>query len=1093
MLSFEKLDISSWLGRIGMSQFTDTFVDNGIDFDLLPELTSQDLHEIGVSRLVDRKVILREIRLLTVDKARNSVQRRLLSVLFCDMVGSTERSRAIDPEEFRSEMKLYQDAVVSAVNRHGGFVVRFLGDGVLAYFGWPHADEDQASQAVRAGLEAIRIVGELKFETEVSAQCRIGIATGRVVVGGQRDLDSAFGETPNLAARLQSLADIDQIVIDSATRRAIGSRFIIDNLEDAVLKGFEQPVSVCAVIKERAFLDRFESRGGGGSIFVGRSEQLDLMREAWARAQSGQGSVIFLRGDPGIGKSRLVKQFCEAHILESTMIQQYQCSSHHCNSAFYPVIQQVAQDAGIDILRDNDADIVEKIKGVFHPDTVRNTQSVALISKLFSVSTENTCNSFKLTARERRAATVRALMDNALYRAGGGALIYIVEDAHWLDPSSRLLLEYLIEKTEANSLLLLITSRKACDLKRGDSANVVEILLPRLSENNIEQLTRGVDPAGQLSEDYIADIVRRADGVPLFAEEIARTALEFDSTGEAFELPESVEASLAARLDNLGDAKSVIQIASVIGRNFELPQLQALASMDDSALLAAMAAAIAAGLVEELQSTSGRVFRFFHALVQDVAYHGLLNDQRKGYHKRLALDVFDESVRQREPELVALHLTRSGETTLAIDYWRRAANQSAATSANAEAIAHFQQGLRLVSQLPSGEHRDELELGLLVGMAMPLIVEKGYTSRDLERCINDALSISKRVGYSPDIYSLLFSQWGFKLTVGMMKDACRIAYQFSDLAEQQNDEIAKYARYRMLGATHMCLGELDRAKSELNILIDNYEPERHRELQAVYGVDLRVAGHCFLSEVLWLLGHVEEASVSAANALSEAREMEHLHSHAISLHFCALVAFLNRDRALVLEYVGEMMAIANENPIGAWPTLGGAMAAWATMNDDNFEEKLAELVDGVAAARKHGVAMFIPFFYCRIAEELLSAGRLAEARQYLSDVEALIKTTEETVYRGELLQLQAQLCCLENNSDSAEKLFCDGLAQARSQGARSVELRIANSYVSYLLKQGKEVKAREILEPVLSCFNSAANNPDLSTGRTLLDQLARVS
>ena len=562
--------------------------------------------------------------------------------------------------------------------------------------------------------------------------------------------------------------------------------------------------------------------------------------------------------------------------------------------------------------------------------------------------------------------------------------------------------------------------------------------------------------------------------------------MEFGSRGEAFELPESVEASLAARLDLLGDAKLAIQVASVIGREFKLPQLQALAATEDSSVLAAMGTAIASGLVQEVRTMSDRAFRFSHALVQDVAYNGLLKQQRRSFHKRLAIDVMDESNRQREPELVALHLTCAEEFTLAINYWHQAANKSTAASANTEAISHFQQGLRLISKLPEGEARDEMEFSLLVGMGVPLIVEKGYTSDELERCISDALHIGKRVKYTPDIYSLLFSQWGYKLTVGMIEDSRHIACEFSKLAEEQNDEVAKYARYRMLGATHMCLGELDSAKRELNILVDDYVPEQHAKLKSVYGIDLRIAGRCFLSEVLWLVGEIDKAQASAEQALVEAREMQHLHSHAFSLHFCALIAFLNRDRELVLLHTAELMDLAHEHAIGAWPTVGGAMQAWARLNEDNSGEMINAIKDGVSAAQNLGVAMFMPFYYCRIAEELLHIGQLKQAAQHLQKTEDLIARTAETVFKGELLQLKAQLCLREGDNEGALALFEEGLSHASNMGTNSVALRVANSYADYLLKQGEAEKAEEVLLPVLSAFKQTLCSSDLRRGRDLL-------
>ncbi len=1078
-----KPDIAAWLAEIGMSQFSDVFISNGIDFDLLPELTSQDLSEVGVLRLVDRKTILKEIRLLTLEKARNSVQRRVLSVFFCDMVGSTARSTEIDPEEFRDEMKLYQDAVVASVNRHGGFVARFLGDGVLAYFGWPHADEDQASQAVRAALDTIHRVGELKG---FPAQCRIGIATGRVVVGGQQDLDSAFGETPNLAARLQSLADTDQIVIESTTKRAIGNRFLVDYLQKTQLKGFEQPVSVWSVVKERKYIDRFESRGGSGSAFVGRNEELNMMSSAWAKTQAGRGQAILLRGDPGIGKSRLVNQFCETQIPEGTEILRYQCSSHHINSAFYPVIQQFEQVTEIDATRDTEAQKLEKMKERLHPSIAQDSQAVELVATLLSITDADTSTASELNALERRKLTIEILIQNAQLRAGGNPVVFVIEDTHWIDPSSKQLLEYIIENIELAPILILITSRHANNLNLADSSILKELLLPHLSEDSIEKLTRAIDPTSLLSTADVQNIVRRADGVPLFAEEIALAAMEFGSRGEAFELPESVEASLAARLDLLGDAKLAIQVASVIGREFKLPQLQALATTEDSTVLAAMGTAIASGLVQEVRTLSDRAFRFSHALVQDVAYNGLLKQQRRGLHRRLAIDVMDESNRQREPELVALHLTCAEEFSLAIDYWRLAANKSTAASANAEAISQFQQGLRLISKLPEGEIRDETEFGLLVGMGVPLIVEKGYTSDELERCISDALHIGKRVKYTPDIYSLLFNQWGYKLTVGMIEDARHIACEFSKLAEEQNDEVAKYARYRMLGATHMCLGELDSAKRELTILVDDYVPEQHAKLKSVYGIDLRIAGRCFLSEVLWLMGDIDEAQASATQALVEARKIQHLHSHAFSLHFCALIAFLARDRELVLQHTAELMELAREHAIGAWPTVGRSMQAWARLNDKNSGDMINAIEDGVSAAQNLGVAMFMPFFYCRIAEELLHLGQLEQAAQHLQKIEDLIARTAESIFKGEFLQLKAQLRLREGDNKGAVALFEEGLSHASTMGANSVVLRVANSYANFLLKQGEPKKAQEILLPAIGAFKQTLCTSDLRRGRELL-------
>lgn len=1077
--------ISAWLVDIGMAQFAPSFAKNGVDQDLLQELTDNDLKELGIARLADRKRISREIHLLTVEKAERSAQRRLLSVFFCDMVDSTARSNAVDPEQYRSEMKLYQDTVINAVNLHSGFVARLTGDGVLAYFGWPHANEDQASQAVRAGFEAIRSLTTLHAEEGLSINSRVGIATGRVVVGGQQDLDSAFGMTPNLAARLQALAGVDQIVIDSATHRAIGNRFETAFLQRASLKGFDQAEDAWAVHREREYIERFESRGGARSVFVGREDELEVLENAWGRTRSGSGSAVLLRGDPGIGKSRLVDHFCQHYLPAETPILQFHCSPYHLNSAFYPVIQQLGKISGIDQGNDTDSEKLEKLSRVLHPEIVRDPQAVSLIAGLISVGGLNESSIASLTPQARRDRTIEILVKQALLRADGGAVVFVLEDIHWVDPSTRQLLDFINAKICDTPLLILVTSRPGRHLQRAVAEFSTELDLDRIDEESIGRLARSIDIKGVLSPHDIVNIVKRVDGVPLFAEEITLAAIEQGAHGENLRLPESLEASLAARLDNLGDAKLLIQIASVIGREFGLGLCCALARSSESVLLEAIASAIGAGLLQEAQARGGRVFRFTHALVQDVAYNGLLMIQRCELHRRLATTVLDDAVRYQQPELIADHLTRAGETAMSVEYWKRAGNRAAAASANAEAIAHFRQGLGLITELSPGEERDGLEFALRVGMAVPLIVESGYTSDDVKNCIDCALEVSKRIKHTPDMYSLLYSKWGFQLTAGLMEESRYAAHQFAQLAEQQDDDLARYASNRMLGASHMCLGELELAREELNRLVVDYTPHNHASLASVYGVNLRVAGRCFLSEVLWLMGAVEESKQSVVAALAEAREIDHLQSHAISLHFCGLVFFLLRDREAVRVYASEMLALAEQNSVGAWPTLARAMLAWTGLTDEFSESGLAEFVSGVEAATGLGVSMFIPFFYCRIAEVLLSDSRLDQSREYLDKAENLMKRTGESVFGGEMLQLRAQLKLREHDKDAAERLFREGLYHARSQQARSVELRAAIGYSRFLLPTRPD-EARNMLVAILEQFDRGAKSADLEEAREIL-------
>ena len=1081
--------IKDWLLQIGMLRYHRNFLDHGIDFEELIKLTSDDLKEIGVKRLADRKMLLREIEFLSAKDLRSSPQRRLLSVFFCDLIGSTALSTQLDPEELRRLLKQYRDTVVTAVTRFGGHVAQFMGDGVLAYFGWPHADEDQAAQAVRAGLKAIAEVKEITFESGTCAQCRIGIATGRVVVGGQAGFDSAFGKTPNLAARLQSIAEEDQIVIDSTTRYAIGKTFDTVCLHSPNLKGFDGPVEIWAVTAERECVDRFESRSALVSDFIGRIEEMASIEQIWRQAQSGQGQTVIIYGEAGIGKSRLVKEFCDTIPADSAEILQYQCLPHHSNSAFYPIIRRLEEAAQIDPRRDTSSEKMQKIIQVFEPSIAEDSGAMAIIGRMLSIPVDEIGATVDLSPQAQRKKTIEILIENAMQKTRVQPLVLVIEDAHWIDASSKHLLDSFLSHTPNAPILILVASRYTDKLKFDSEAMVQEIVIKRLSNGELAALAKSVDQCRQLSSNDVENIALLADGIPLYAEEIAYSAIEHGFHGDDFKLPETIEASLTARLDSLSEAKGTIQIASAFGREFKLSQIEALIDEPWEFLDSALRAALASGLLQEEALPNDRMFRFKHALIQDVAYSGMLRQQRQQLHKRIATDVLDESIKSRQPEVVAHHLTCAGLLDEAVTYWKKAGARASAASANAEAIAHYTKGLELIRTLPANEVRMALEFSLQVGLAAPLIADKGYTSAELQRCISEAMLLSKKVKYTPEIYSLLYSQWSFLLTSGSMADSLRVAMEFSDLAESKEDNVAQYARYRMLGASHMCLGQLELAREELSKLIDSYRPDQHQKLASVYGVDLRVAGHCFLSEVLWLMGFVDQARENAAAAYRAAKKLRHLNSYAISLHFCGVVNFLYRDADAVRRYMQEMMALAEKQAIGAWPTLGSAMLGWSNLTEDNFDEAYEALCNGIRAAKNLGVAMFIPIFTCRIAEILMARGRLEETEQYLQDVEALIGRTGEEAYKGEVLRLFGEYKWREGHDDDAERQFEKAIMLSRSQKARSVELRAATSYAKFLTGKGDVQGALAVLNPVTEWFVEGETFSDLQTARAMIAEL----
>lgn len=1081
MSSPNQSEISDWLTSIGLPEFVDAFTENGVDMSLLPELSSADLIELGVSRLVDRKRIIKEIGQLSVEKAQATLERRIISVFFCDMVGSTARSTQVDPEELRYELKLYQDTVVLAVNEFGGFVPSFAGDGVMAYFGWPHASEDQATMAVRAALDSIRRVKELEFFDGFSPQCRVGIATGRVVVGGQDDVNSAFGETPNLAARLQGLAEIDQIVIDTSTQKSLARGFQTELLTQADLKGFDQLVSAWKVTGENSQAQNLEAASSDRSKFVGRDAEMAQLNAQWHAAQQSNGGAILLRGEPGIGKSRLTQHFLQNSLADDVQMVRYQCSSRHLNSAFFPVIKYFEGALGIDVDADSNEEKLTKLSQSADALVKDNAQALSLFANLLGVEQGEDSAISTLSAAERRAATIKLLIDYILSKAEQGPVVFFVEDAHWIDPSTQQVIESVIAQSAEQPLLTLITSRLTSRLNLNEELTYQNILLSDLGSEHIEQLVRETDQANVLSEAEIVTIVDRAEGVPLFAEEITTAAIEQESRGEQIAIPESIEASIAARLDHLGNAKTIVQIASVIGREFKLGQLEPLAKLPENSVLGAMAIAIASGLNKEVQVLGDRAFRFMHALIQDVAYNGLLKSQRREFHKAFADLLSQETLGQNTPELVAFHLTKAGDTARAIEQWRVAGAQATAASATAEAISHYQDGLKLIPDLPSDKARNKLEFSLWVGMAMPLIVESGYTSDDLKSCIQNALDLSDSEDHNPNIYQLLYSQWGFQLTFGQVGESEKTANKFAELAAKQRDDVALFAANRMLGATHMCQGKFAQANSELNTLINDYVPAEHSALAAVYGVDLKVAGRCFLSEVLWAQGQFKAAQKMAALAYDEALELNHLQSLAISIHFNSVIAYLIRDRATVIKFTEEMLDLERKQAVGTWPTTARSMLGWAKLNNDEFDENMTLMEQGANTAAQLGVAMFIPFFYARIAEELMANAQLDKANDYLTRAEELAERTGDVIYLAEITQLRAQHHNHLGNSEQAQTSFERALDIAKQQSSVALQLSVGLAFFEHDQAQGTQV-----LRDALQQFPPDEQSEELDKARAIL-------
>ena len=713
--------IQDWLSQLGLGKYADAFVQNDVDLRALPYVREADLQELGVS-LGHRKIILAAISKSTqshldqpvavsverqvADSVTTEISqgttadRRLLSVLFCDLVGSTELSAQLDPEDMHELTRRYQDTIAGSITRFGGYVAKYLGDGVLSYFGWPMAYEDHAERAIRAGLDAIGAVNTMQAPGDEQLKVRIGIATGHVVVGdipggSANERGSIAGDTPNLAARLQTAAAPGQILVADSTRRLPEQMFEIEALGDRELKGFKTPIPVFAIHRDRKVDSRFAARAGGLSKFVGRTSELGILLERWELAKANQGQVILVSGEAGMGKSRLVDAFEECLHGGKHELIRLQCSPYHATSAFYPIVERLSRLAGFSP-SDDARTRVEKLQAILRPYGENPHEVGPVYTELLSLEVGDQFMRLDLPAQQQKDLIIRTLANRLLLATKIAPVLFVVEDAHWIDPSTAEVLKEVVSRIHSSSILVIVTHRPEWSASwAAESSQVMSLALGRLTKAQMRELIESMfeDVPDQLAE-RIAD---RTDGVPLFVEELTRSIQESGKSAIDVEIPDSLQGSLMARLDHLSPtAKEVAQIASVIGREFDRRLLSKVARVEHDSLDAAL---------DELMSTQlvviGGVLKdaliFRHALIQDTAYQSLLSRRRRQYHEEIAGVLIDEhpDLVLTQPELIAQHFDKALQKELAYPYWMKAGERALARSANYEAVDHFRNALSI--------------------------------------------------------------------------------------------------------------------------------------------------------------------------------------------------------------------------------------------------------------------------------------------------------------------------------------------------------------------------------------------------------------
>ena len=952
------MDVGGWLRSLGLSQYETLFRQNDIDAEVLSELTDGDLEKFGVS-FGHRKRLLKAIASLgsteTAAKPANPVplqtfpdaaERRQLTVMFCDLVGSTAMSARLDPEDMREVVGSYQRLCADLIAKAGGFVAKYMGDGVLAYFGYPQAHEHDAERAVQAGLTLAEAMPKLKTAAGVPLQVRVGIATGLVVVGdligsGEAQERGIVGETPNLAARLQALAEPNMVVIAEGTRRLLGDLFELGDLGPKDLKGIAWPVRAWAALRASSVESRFDALHTTGlTALVGREEEFEFLLRRWSQAKAGQGQVVLMSGEAGIGKSRLTAALLERVAGEPHTRLRYFCSPQHTDGALYPIIGQMERAAGL-AYDDKPQAKLDKLDAVL-AQTSTSPEDTALLAEMLLLPNDGRYPALELTPEQRRQATLEALMSQLVGLAHQRPVLMIVEDAHWVDPTSLEAFGRTVDRIRLLPVLLIVTFRPEFNAQWVGQSQVTSLTLNRLGKREAAAIVTRIFANKELPADMLAEIVERTDGIPLFIEETTKAVLEAESEGaarqtvaavpsSALAVPASLYASLMARLDRLGPAREAAQIGSAIGREFSHALLAAVAMKPEAELESTLDRLVAAGLLFRQGVPPHASYLFKHALVQDAAYGTLLREPRRALHARIAeaLESQFAEIAERQPELLARHCTEAGLIEKAAGLWGKAGQRSLERSALAEAADQLSRALKQIATLPATPALRRDEIKLQVAHINTLFNFKGYAAAETKAAVERARLLIEQAearGEPPEDPLLLFSVlYGFWVAnyVAFNGDVMReLAAQFLSLAETQGAIVPRMIGHRILGVALMYAGNLVESRSHFDRAIAFYDPAQHRPLAARFGADVGVTVLTHRPLALWVLGYPEAALADVEHALDDAREIPHAATLMHALFFTAWTHSHCGNHLIAKAQLDELVALADEKSSLFWKTLG---------------------------------------------------------------------------------------------------------------------------------------------------------------------------
>ncbi|MDX8354893.1 ATP-binding protein [Cognatiyoonia sp. IB215182] len=1057
-------DIGLWLDRLGLGKYQAAFDKAEIDFETLPELREDDLKELGLPLGPRRKIWAALSRMSSQSVASPVVsnhagfaaaqaERRHLTVMFVDLVGSTEMVMRMDAEDMRGIITAYQKAVAKVVDDFNGFIATLLGDGMLCYFGWPHASEDDTDRAVRAGLAVIEATRKITTPDGSPLASRVGVASGVVVVGDltggtARQEAAVVGETPNLAARLQGLAAPNQLVVPGEVLPLLGSNFVLTPRGPQKLKGVDRTVEAFVVEGETFAESRFSARRSGDIMpIVGRNREIDIVIDRWAEAVAGRGQMVMLSGEAGIGKSRVVKAIVDVAALNHHTRIFYQCSPYHTDSAFYPFIQQITHEAGI-VGGDSAEDRLNKIEKLTRDDATL----AAPIAVLLGLDGATRFEVPELSSTDLRSSLMNALVSFIRKRAKDKPLLLVFEDLHWVDPTSLEVLHLILDGATDQKIMILGTSRPTFEHNFATDTRVTQLKLNRLARDGIYAMVDRLTEGKALPADILATIAQRTDGVPLFVEELTKTILESNvlvESGDRYVLngavkdiaiPATLHDSLTERLDRLHGTKEIAQIASCIGREFSYQLLAKVCDWPSDALETALDELISAELIQRHGTSQEATFLFKHALVRDAAYESLLKEVRRSFHRKI-LDALETGA-EAAPELLAAHAEAAQLTERAIALWEAAGNAAISKPAYQEGETHLRRAIALNTPMVEADDQDAIvrAIALKVQLFVALAPGKGLWADEALQTLEEALDLASKVGDTPlqgdIIYGLLLSTY-FR---GSLQTSMARAAELIELADASGDVAQALVAKRLAGIVRLKMGQFQEAQTYLDEAEALCESAAKENLAARFGHDPVIGVQIYQAFIATFRGQTRVFDTYRLKAERRAKELDHPNTDCTMHGLLVACAQLANDIAAERRHLTILEQLVEEHDVTASRMWNNASRALLQMADGDHDG-LAAYQEADARMIAANVKLLVPGNRVVAARRAIDLGLMDEARALMQSAGALMNETGEKSWLPDIFRLRATFAWDTGDDQSAEKYLKKAIALSQASGGVLWELR----------------------------------------------------